>query len=157
LKHFVIALVLPLLLAAEQASAATRIDDPVAFVTQVYASLKRNHGYRPPDDIYTARLAGLIAVDRKEVGAVSPNASRLDFNFWYDAQDTDDDMPGVVKVTGSDVPHAPDRKVIDVTFTNYSPQENRFYFEKTVAGWKLDDVSSPSEGWTLSLILRYGQ
>jgi hypothetical protein len=157
LKPIATALALTLALTAVPACAGTRIDDPVAFVTQVYARLKKNHDYKPPDDIYSARLAGLIAADRREVGAVPPNFGRLDFSFWVDAQDTDDAMPGVVKVTGLDAPHAPDRKVVDVTFTNYSPQENRFYFEKTAAGWKLDDVSSPSEGWTLSLILRYGQ
>ena len=64
---------------------------------------------------------------------------------------------GTVKITVEDAPHAPDRKVVDVTFTNFSPQENRFYFEKSAEGWKLDDVTSVSEGWALSLILRYGQ
>ncbi len=157
LKHFVIALVVPFLLTAEPVSAATRIDDPVAFITQVYARMKKNPDYRPPEDIYSARLIGLFAADRKETGAVAPNFGRLDFSFWVDAQDTDDGMPGVVKVTGQDAPKAPDRKVVDVTFTNFSPKENHFYFEKTSAGWKLDDVSSPSDGWTLSLILRYGQ
>ncbi len=82
---------------------------------------------------------------------------RLDFNFWYDAQDTDDGMPG----TGEDHRRGGcrrtrrTRKVVDVTFTNFSPHENRFYFEKSAAGWKLDDVTSVSEGWALSLILRY--
>ncbi len=139
------------------ASAATRIDDPVAFVTKVYAAFRKNHGYAPPSDIYSARLAALFAADRKETGAAPPNFGRLDFSFWVDAQDTDDGMPGVVKVTETDAPHAPDRKIVDVTFTNYDAKENRFYFEKTPAGWKLDDVTSPSMGWALSLILKYGQ
>ena len=139
------------------ANAATRIDDPVSFVGHVYENLRKNHGYTTPADIYSPRLAALFAADRKETGTAPPIFGRLDFDFWLDAQDTDDGMPGTVKVTGIDVPNAPDRKVVDVTFTNFDPKENRFYFEKTPAGWKLDDVSSPSQGWTLSLILKYGR
>jgi hypothetical protein len=139
------------------AAAATRIDDPVAFITKVYSNFRKNPGYAPPTDIYSARLAALFAADRKETGTAPPIFGRLDFSFWVDAQDTDDGMPGLVKVSGTDAPHAPDRKVVDVTFTNYEPKENRFYFEKTPSGWKLDDVTSPSMGWTLSLILKYGQ
>jgi hypothetical protein len=135
------------------AQAATRIDDPRAFITGIYANLRKT----PPQDIYTPRLAGLIAADRKETGTAPPTFGRLDFSFWYDAQDTDDAMPGKVTITEEDVQAAPDRKLVDVKFTNYSPKENHFYFEKTPAGWKLDDVSSPSDGWTLSLILKYGR
>jgi len=139
------------------AGAATRIDDPAKFITQMYDGLKKNHGYRFPDDIYSARLAGLFAADRKETGARPPELGRLDFSFWVDAQDTDDAMPGVVKITSEDVPHAVDRKIVDVTFTNFDAKENRFYFEKTSQGWKLDDVCSVTSGWTLSLILKYGR
>jgi len=148
-----------LLLAAPclPASAATRIDDPAKFITQMYDNLKKHHDFRFPEDIYSARLTALFAADRKETGAKPPELGRLDFNFWVDAQDTDDAMPGVVKITSEDVPHAPDRKIVDVTFTNFDPKENLFYFEKTGSGWKLDDVRSQSSGWTLSLILRYGR
>ena len=139
------------------AHAATRIDDPAKFIAQQYDNLKKNHGYRFPEDIYTARLAALFVADRNETGAKPPELGRLDFDFWIDAQDTDDAMPGVVKVTAEDVPHAPDRKIVDVTFTNFDPKENLFYFEKTAAGWKLDDVRSQASGWTLSLVLRYGR
>ncbi len=139
------------------AAAATRIDDPAAFVAGVYARYAKHTDYTPPTDIYTARLAALFAADTRETGAVPPLFGRLDFSFWYDAQDTDDGMPGAVKVTVDDTPHAPDRKVVDVTFTNFTPQENRFYFEKSANGWKLDDVTSVSQGWALSLILRYGR
>ena len=144
-------------LAPCSAAAATRIDDPAAFVTAVYARYAKHTGYQPSTDIYTPRLAALFAADMRESGAVPPELGRLDFNFWYDAQDTDDGMPGIVKITVEDAPHAPDRRVVDVSFTNFSPHENRFYFEKSADGWKLDDVTSVSEGWALSLILRYGQ
>ncbi|HXC55856.1 MAG TPA: hypothetical protein VNU97_11225 [Rhizomicrobium sp.] len=139
------------------AAAATRIDDPAAFIAGIYARFKKNPGYQPPQDIYTPRLAGLFAADRRETGTAPPTYGRLDFNFWNDAEDTADGMPGVVKVTADDAPSAPDRRVVDVTFTNFSPHENRFYFEKSATGWKLDDVTSVSEGWALSLILRYGR
>ena len=139
------------------AGAATRIDDPEKFIAQQYDALKKDHGHRFPNDIYSARLAALFAADMNETGAKPPEFGRLDFNFWVDAQDTDDAMPGVVKITSEETPHAPDRRIVEVTFTNFDPKDTRFYFEKTPQGWKLDDVSSPTGGWTLSLILKYGR
>jgi len=138
------------------ASAATRIDDPAKFITEQYAALKKNHDHKFPKDIYSSRLAALFAANMKETGARPPELGRLDFSFWVDAQDTDDAMPGVVKITSEEAPHAPDRMIVDVTFTNFDPKENRFYFEKTPQGWKLDDVCSTTSAWTLSLILKFG-
>ena len=123
----------------------------------MYDGLKKNHDVRFPTDIYSERLTALFANDLKETGAKPPNFGRLDFNFWYDGQDTDDAMPGVVKITSEEAPHEPDRVIVDVTFTNFDPKENRFYFEKTPQGWKLDDVCSATSAWTLSLILKYGR
>ena len=69
-------------------SAATRIDDPKAFVADVYrrliATRAGDSSYSPPDDIYSERLAKLFREDRRkakgEVGC-------LDFLFWVNGQD----------------------------------------------------------------------
>jgi hypothetical protein len=68
-------------------SAATRIDDPKAFVTEVYRRFtaeSTGSKYQPPEDIYTPGLKKLIHDDRRkakgEVGC-------LDFVFWLGAQD----------------------------------------------------------------------
>src|SRR4051812_9893051 len=69
-------------------SAATRIDDPKDFVSDVYrrfvAAESTHSSYKPPEDIYTARLGKLLREDRQkakgEVGC-------LDFVFWVNGQD----------------------------------------------------------------------
>ena len=68
--------------------AATRIDDPKTFVSDVYRRLSAprsgNSSYEPPDDIYSARLAKLFRDDkRKAKGEVGC----LDGLFWVNGQD----------------------------------------------------------------------
>jgi hypothetical protein len=50
-------------------SAATRIDDPKTFVTDVYrrliATRSGDSSYTPPDDIYSPRLAKLFRDDKR--------------------------------------------------------------------------------------------
>jgi hypothetical protein len=131
-------------------AAPTRIDDPLKFVTATYAVTV---GKKPePDDIYTPRLDALFKLDTKEAGG---EVGRIDFSFWMNAQD------GTISgVTVSKVPveNAPGRMVVIAKFKNEkTPNEIHFYFEKTAAGWKLDDARSVlGEQWTLSLILKYG-
>jgi len=136
--------------AISPSQAATRIDDPVKFVTQVYATTV---GKKPePDDIYSARLDALFKLDTKEAGG---EVGRIDFDFWMNGQDGS--ISGV-KITKAAVENAPGRLVVIATFKNEkTPNEIHFYFEKTAAGWKLDDARSLlGEQWTLSLILKYG-
>lgn len=68
-------------------SAASRIDDPKTFFSDVYRRLiasQSGHDYTPPDDIYSARLAKLFRDDRRkakgEVGC-------LEILFWVNGQD----------------------------------------------------------------------
>lgn len=132
------------------AFAATTINDPVAFVRGVYQKLATQRAYNEPEDIYTPRLAALMALEKKEAG---DEVGRLDFDFWVNAQDwTLKD----VKVSGKPVEGAKDREIVTAAFRNDGrPERIVFYFEKTRAGWQLDDAESINE-WTLSLILKYG-
>ena len=138
------------------AHAATRIDDPVKFVSGVYAKLQvanPKNDYREPEDIYTPRLAALFALAEKEAAG---EVGRIDFDFWTNSQDFE---LKDVKVRGQAVEGAKDREVVIATFKNVGrPEEIHFYFEKDKSGWKLDDARSMSGGetWTLSLILKYG-
>jgi hypothetical protein len=132
------------------ANAATKIDDPVKFVKAIYTTTV---GKKPePDDIYTPRLDALFKLDTKEAGG---EVGRIDFSFWMNAQDGTISGVTVSKVA---VENAPNRTVVVAKFKNEkTPTEIHFYFEKTPAGWKLDDARSVlGEGWTLSLILKYG-
>ena len=135
------------------AQAATRIDDPEAFVRDVYRHIEKSPGdYREPDDIYTPRLADLFALDSKEAGG---EVGRIDFDFWTNAQDF---RISKVHVSAKPVENAQSRRVVIAKFVNIGrPEEIRFYFERGKDGWKLDDARSlGQEAWTLSLILKYG-
>jgi Protein of unknown function (DUF3828) len=134
-------------------SAATRIDDPKAFVTEVYRRLietqSKGHSYSEPDDIYTARLAKLIRDDRKkakgEVGC-------LEIDFWVNGQDWEITDLAVTSTDGG-----PDRKTVIAKFRNLgNPEEIHFDFRRNAGRWQLDDVRSLSAKapWTLSEILK---
>lgn len=132
--------------------AATRIDDPKAFVTEVYrryvAAQSSHADYTAPEDIYTARLAKLIRDDRRkakgEVGC-------LDFDFWADGQDWR--ISNVVVTSADD---GPDRKTVIAKFHNIDKTEDiRFDFRREAGRWLLDDVHSMTEPkWTLSETLK---
>ena len=132
--------------------AGTTIADPAAFVRMTYEKLAKDQNYAPPEDIYTPRLAALIALEKKEAGG---EVGRMDFEFWTNAQDW---SLKDVKVSGEPVEGAKDREIVTAKFQNTDRKEEiHFYFEKTKAGWQLDDARSLSQdGWTLSLILKYG-
>jgi len=141
---------LSLAVSLSPAGAATKIDDPVKFVTQVYAMTV---GKKPePDDIYTDRLKALWDLDSKEAHG---EVGRWDTDFWMNGQDG---TVSDVHVSKVDVENATGRMVVVAKFKNEkTPNEIHFYFEKTAAGWKLDDARSLlGEQWTLSLILKYG-
>ncbi|MBV9045619.1 MAG: DUF3828 domain-containing protein [Alphaproteobacteria bacterium] len=148
-----LALGLAAVLLTAPAQAATKIDDPAKFVTGVYTRMmqtKPSDTYAPPTDIYTARLDALFKLDQKESGG---EVGRIDFDFWSNAQDYQ--ITGL-KVTSHAVENAANRRVVIATFKNMNtPEKIYFYFEKTAAGWKLDDVRAAKD-WTLSVILKYG-
>ena len=133
-------------------SAATRIDDPKTFVTEVYrrlvAAQSSHSSYTPPEDIYTPRLEKLVREDkRKAKGEVGC----LDFDFWINAQDWT-----ITHLTITTTDDGPDRKTVIAKFRNMGePQEIHFDFRKSAGRWLLDDVHSMSAPpWTLSEILK---
>ena len=132
--------------------AGTKIDDPTKFVRATYEKLATDQNYAPPEDIYTPRLAGLFALEKKEAGG---EVGRMDFEFWTNAQDW---SLKDLKVTGEPVEGAMDREIVTAKFKNTDRNEEiHFYFEKTKTGWQLDDARSlTQDGWTLSIILKYG-
>ncbi len=129
---------------------ATKIDDPKAFVTEVYRrySGPKSRDYSPPDDIYTARLTKLLRDDRRkakgEVGC-------LEFDYWVDGQDF---MISRVTVTSTD--EGADRKTVIAKFLNFDkPREIHYDFRRMAGRWLLDDVHSTVDPtWTLSEILK---
>jgi hypothetical protein len=133
-------------------SAATRIDDPKAFVTEVFrrlvASESTHYSYNPPEDIYTARLDKLVRDDKKkakgEVGCV-------DFVFWINAQDWK-----ITNVVITSVDEGQDKKTVTAKFRNSGePQEMHFDFQRIAGRWLLDDAHSLSAPpWTLSELLK---
>ena len=134
------------------ASAGTKIDDPLAFVKGVYAHW--NASQPEPEGVFTPRLAALQALDEKEAGSEVGRGN--DFSFWCNCQDGDLKNVAVTSwdVAGAKTP----RKVVEVKFLLDDKKEVlEFYFEKTGAGWKIDDVQSlASDLWTLSIIYKYG-
>ena len=110
--------------------AATRIDDPKTFVSEVYRQLiasQSGHDYTPPDDIYSARLAKLFRDDRR-------------------------------KAKG-EIDQGPDRKTVTAKFMNIDRREEiHFDFLRNGRRWLLDEVHSTSATpWTLSEILKCSQ
>jgi hypothetical protein len=135
-------------------SAATRIDDPKAFVSDVYRRLivsQSGHDYTPPDDIYSARLAKLFRDDRRrakgEVGC-------LEILFWVNGQDY---VISDLTVTSAD--QGPDQKTVTAKFMNIDRREEiHFDFIRNGRRWLLDEVRSTSATpWTLSEILKCSQ
>jgi hypothetical protein len=126
-------------------SAATPIDDPKDFVTDVYLHLvaveSTNFLYKPPEDIYTDRLGKLLRADKQkakgEVGC-------LDFVFWVNGQDWK-----ITNLTVTSADAGRGRKIVIAKFLNTGePQEIHFDFRNN-GRWLLDDVHSVSApAWT---------
>jgi len=133
------------------------VTDPRAWVASVYA--RHNEPERqgdPAEHVYSERLRALFALERREAGE---ELGRLDFDYWSSSQD---DSINSVRVTEEEVFQAPDRKVVIANFRNYDqPVTHHFYFERVGGRWFLDDVrhiggGENDGGWTLSVILKYG-
>ena len=132
--------------------AASRIDDPKSFVSEVYrrfvAAQSSHTDYSPPSDIYTDRLGKLFRDDKRrakgEVGC-------LDFDFWVSGQDWE-----ISKVVITNGDEGQDRRTIVAKFVNLgNPHEIHFDFRRTARSWLLDDVHSVlGTRWTLSEILK---
>jgi hypothetical protein len=138
--------------ASLNAATPARIDDPAAFVKEVYghyAAHKPGDDYTAPVDIYTPRLKALFRRDEKwakgEVGC-------LDIDFWVNGQDYE--LKNVL-VSSRQVAGHPDRMLVIATFLNIgTAEEIHFDFQQIGGKWLLDDVHSVrGERWTLSKIL----
>jgi hypothetical protein len=135
--------------AAEAKLAA--VSDPVAATKALYAKLEKDdYSTKLP---LSVRLDALMALDTREAKG---EVGRLDGDYFTNSQDAK--ISNVV-VTSRDVENAPGRKVVAVRFKNLDKaMENHFYWERTNAGWVLDDVRylNEKDGYTLSLMLKYG-
>ena len=133
-------------------SAATRIDDPRTFVTDVYrrliATRSGDSSYTPPDDIYTPRLAKLFRDDKRKAKGED---CCLEILFWVNGQDY-----AIRDLTVISADQGPDRKIVTARFMNIDrTEEIRFDFLRDGRRWLLDEVHSASATpWTLSEILQ---
>jgi hypothetical protein len=132
------------------AAPPTQINDPEAFVKEIYGHLVSTPHYNPPEDIYTPRLKALFVRDQKmskgEVGCI-------EFMFWVNGQDFK--LKGV-SISSRPVSGREDRRTIVATFVNLgTANEIHFDFQKIGDGWLLDDARSVAKGspWTLSKLL----
>ena len=131
--------------------AATRIDDPKTFVSEVYRRFmapSARSPYTPPDDIYTPRLEKLLRDDKRKAKG---EAGCLDFVFWLNAQDWK-----ITNLTITTADNGQDRQTVITKFRNSGePQEMHFDFRRIAGRWLLDDAHSLSAPpWTLSELLK---
>ena len=137
------------------AHAATKIDDPEKFVRATYAAfVKDPDNYSEPDDIYTPRLQQLFAADRAD-GGKGGGVGRLDWDAWVNGQAT---VISDVTVTSRKDEFRDDRRIVQAVMMNdHKPARVYFYFERVGGRWLIDDIRWPGpDGWTLSLVLKYG-
>ena len=148
-KWRVMATMALILSTAGRLGAASRIEDPKAFVAEQYRQLMaKGSRYTAPGDIYTARLGKLLQDDRRrakgEVGC-------LDFDFWVNGDDWE-----ITKLTITSADQGQDRKTITARFLNTGePQEIQFDFRREAGRWLMDEVRSMlTPKWSLSEILK---
>ena len=150
-RAIAIAVLLSTAAAEAKPSKPVAVSDPVAAMKTLYAKLEK-------DDFSTrlplsARLTALMALDTREANG---EVGRLDGDYFTNSKDA---KISSVVVASRDVENAPGRKVVVVRFKNLDKaMENHFFWERTKAGWVLDDMRylDEKEGYTLSLMLKYG-
>ena len=154
------------------APVAGGVADPVTWVRESYDPARRaafdaaapeaTEADAPADGGYSAtpeftpRLRALFVDDESYAGG---QIGRLDFNPFSGAND--DDIKRA-DVTSQDVDGAPDRKIVTARFRNMDADQIITFFWKRIGGlWYIDDIAGraagETPGWTLSLILKYGQ
>lgn len=146
----------------EPVRGGTKIDDPVTFVRGVYSKLeatKHDGEYEPPQDIYTPRLAALFELDKREADEMGELVGNIWFEFWTNGNAR---QIRHVRVTGEFTDRGQKREIVTAQFHDSGEAKVvRFFFEKEESGWKLDDARAIKggafkSGWTLSLVLKYG-
>lgn len=134
------------------------IDDPRAFVAQMYDAYVHGGEDRPPPDpayAYSPRLAALFAAYQRWQDAHPDTVGALDFDWWTNAQDWQISQVSLV-VRPED---GPGRRTVTARFHNGDRQDStRFEFVLIDGRWFLDDAINGTghgdSGWTLSALLR---
>lgn len=125
---------------ALSAAAKAHIEDPKAFVSDVYRHIATSEEsprpYSSPENIYSPRLEQLFVSYRKRTGG---QVGCLDFDFWVNAQDSKIEN---MSIATPDSRQAADRSVIVARFTNGVPQQIEFTFKRIDGSWRLDEVRS---------------
>lgn len=129
-----------------------KVSDPESAMKVVYTALERES--REVELPLSARLAGLFALDQHETG--KDEVGRIDFDYFVNGQDS---KVSRSRVNIRTVENGPTRRIVVIRFKNFDQEmENHFFWEKSKSGWVLDDVRylDGKEGYTLSLVLKYG-
>ena len=133
-------------------AAPIKVTDPEKAMRQVYAALEKEA--QEIELPLSARLDGLFKLDTRETG--KDEVGRIDFDYFVNGQDS---QITESVVTSRTVENADSRRIIVVRFKNFGEaMENHYFWERTKTGWVLDDVRclDGKEGYTLSLVLKYG-
>ena len=141
-----------LLAPATTSAKPVTVKDPASTMRALYDAMSKDRfDMELP---LSARLNALFALDEREAG--KDEVGRIDFDYFVNGQDS---KISEAVVTERPVYNSAVRKIVVVRFKNFDEaMENHFFWEKTKAGWVLDDVRhlDEKEGYTLSLILKYG-
>ena len=146
-------LIAALLMLSPVVAAAQSLDDePEVYVASVYDRLSKDQNFDAPEALYTPRLQALWKDMRKDAG---DEVGRVDFFFWTNSQDWS--LSGFSFI-GQPVEQNANRRIVTARLRNMDRSEViAFYWERIDGRWRLDDVQSLGEdGWTLSVLLKYG-
>jgi hypothetical protein len=130
-----------------------KVKDPLSATKELYAQLEKDFDKANDDLPMSARLTALSELDSKEAHG---EVGRFDGDIYVNGQDA---KISHVEITSRDVENAKNRLIVIARFKNFEDQQEIHYFwEKTSAGWAVDDVRALDKdgGWTLSLMYKYG-
>lgn len=138
-----------------QAQAPRGVDDPHAFIAQIYEAYSTD-GVEIPDPrfAYSNRLRGLFDAFYLWQGQHFDGAGALDFDWWANANDWQITNVWLVQF---DLPG--ERRMIEAHWRNYDREDSsRFFFIRENGRWVLDEVINGSgrrgDGWRLTALLR---
>lgn len=104
---------------------------------------------------YSKRLDTLWQAALKRSKELNEPVAGLDFAFYMNGQDSEDDYLKSVQVNLANQDGS--RAQINVTFQNGGPQELIYSMVREADAWRVDDVrSTKGEAWLLSDLLREG-
>ena len=144
--------------AVDLSSQARRgVDDPRAFVEQIYARYRAAPNTPPVDPVYSYsdRLRRLFAAYDAWQARHQDLVGSLAFDWWTNSQDWDEIRIAELR----EQRRGPDRRVVVARFIVFDRESvNRFQFVRQSGRWYLDDVVNGNgrgdDGWTLSALLR---